>query len=497
MLYFILAIVFLTVLVLFSYSLNLLILLILAKKTQKKSLLVEKKLENYPYVTIQLPIFNEMYVAKRIIESSIKINYPVSRLEIQVLDDSTDETRGIVSETVNKIIAKGYNIKLLHRKKRTGYKGGALRDGLKKARGEFIAIFDSDFLPNINILENVIPHFLHNKNLGMVQTRWGHINPDYSILTRAQAIGIDSHFAIEQVARFGSDLFINFNGTAGIWRKECIIDAGNWQDDTLTEDLDLSYRATLKGWKMKYIKDIVNDSELPVQLSAYKSQQFRWAKGSIQTAIKLLKKLFRSKNTLFKKIQGFFHLSYYLVHPLLLFNILFTIPVISSKNFIFYNHSIISSIAMFFAIAVFISPVVFFFSQVFTYKNWIKRIKWIPYAIIVGTGIAVNNTFGVIEAIIGKKTPFIRTPKFGINDCKDKWKNKKYKIRKSSFFIMLLELFFSLYSILGTVLAFYHKIYFIIPFFFIYSISFTYIFILGVIQKIFPGYTKTGLKERL
>ena len=276
-----------------------------------------KPLTRPPRVTVQLPVYNEYYVVERLLRAACRLDYPRDLLEIQVLDDSTDETLNVTRKCVAEYRAQGFDIKLLHREERSGYKAGALRAGLENAAGEFIAIFDADFVPPRDFLMRTLPYFSDNK-IGMVQTRWGHLNRDYSILTRLQAIGLDGHFVIEQAARNGAGFFINFNGTAGIWRKACILDAGNWSDDTLTEDLDLSYRAQLRGWNFKYLTDTVCDSELPAEIGGLRSQQFRWTKGAIETAKKILPSLWRANLPLRLKLQGTVHLANNLVFPFIL-----------------------------------------------------------------------------------------------------------------------------------------------------------------------------------
>ena len=473
------------VILLFYYGIHTYVMVYLCNKYKGKTELQSIELDEYPHVTIQLPIFNEKYVVERVIRAAIEIDYPKEKKEIQVLDDSTDDCLDISKQLVREYKKKGYDIVLMHRTKRTGHKGGALREALNAVKGDYIAIFDADFVPHKMFLKATVPYF-KDKNVGMVQTRWGHVNADYSLLTRAQSIGIDGHFIVDQIARGGSEkLFMNFNGTAGIWSKACILDAGNWQDDTLTEDFDLSYRAMLKGWKFKYVKDVVNDQELPVQISAYKSQQFRWAKGSIQTAIKLTKKIVSARQPLSTKIEAITHLTYYTIHPLMIINILLTIPVLYlypkvaslSQNNI---HFIIAGI--FFAIAT-LGPLFFYsYSQFFLYKDWKKKIFWVPFMMIFGVGIAVNNTKAFLEAIVGKKSAFIRTPKHGIQKTSDTWQNKKYKSPVS--FISIIEFLMGCLTAFGIYLAIQTKNYLAIPFLSIYMIGFYYVFIMEMIQTI-------------
>ena len=288
--------------------------------------------QDWPQVTIQLPVYNERYVVKRLIQSVCRFDYPKELFEIQILDDSTDDTVDIAKAVAGEMMRQGFDIGYIHRDDRTGFKAGALKEGLKYAKGELVGIFDADFIPNPQFLKETVPYFT-DPRIGMLQTRWGHINSDYSLLTRAQSMGIDGHFGVEQAARAWCGLFMNFNGTAGIWRKKTIEDAGGWQADTLTEDLDLSYRAQLKGWKLKFVSDVVCPAEVPVTINAFKSQQHRWAKGSIQTAKKNLGKLFRSDASLLVKIQAFLHLTHYMVHPMMLLVVLTSIPMLYSQWF--------------------------------------------------------------------------------------------------------------------------------------------------------------------
>lgn len=471
------------ILLLFLFAMNIIYLTYLSSRHfSKAGLKGKKELTTFPKVTVQLPLFNEQYVAERIIKGALAIDYPKDKLEIQVLDDSTDETLGISQKCVDHYQREGYNIKLLHRTKRTGQKGGALREALDKAEGRFIVIYDSDFVPAKNIVKDTLPYFLEDPKTGMVQTRWGHINSSYSILTRAQSVAIDTHFMVDQVARYGEGLFFNFNGTAGVWRKECIYDAGNWQDDTLTEDMDLSYRAKLKGWKFHYVKDIENPAELPVQVNAYKSQQFRWAKGSLQTAIKISKTVLSSNASLKQKFQAIMHMTYYSVHPLLVLNVLFILPALVIAQKIWANYTFSINAFLVTMCLMLITPFICAYSQIRLYPDWKRRLSWIPALMLAGTGIAVNNTKAFIEAVIRKPSEFIRTPKLGIEKKREKWTGKKYNMPFS--FLMAMEFLLVLYLISTIVYAAHIKIFLIIPFLAFYAIAFGYIFVLGVIQGI-------------
>jgi len=370
-----------------------------------------------PVVTTQIPIFNEYNVAKRIIQSACDMEYPEDKHEIQVLDDSNDVTVQLIDSIVTKLLAEGYQIKVVRRKDRTGFKAGALAEGMKTAKGELIAIFDADFVPPKDYLLKTVPFFLNDEKLSLVQARWGHLNSKTSPLTRAQSIGIDGHFMIEQAARNWGSLYMNFNGTAGTWRKDAIIDGGGWQWDTLTEDMDLSYRVQFRGWKTIYLPDLIVPAEIPEDINAFKSQQFRWAKGSVETAIKLAPSIFKMKIPVFKKMEAFFHLTHYFVHPLMLLLAILAFPIMmiletGHGTLLFYLIAVILLFSMSAPSSLYIM------SQRAAYKDWKVRILWLPVLIVIGTGIAVSNSKAVFEAVIGKKSGFIRTPKKGDSQLK-------------------------------------------------------------------------------
>jgi cellulose synthase/poly-beta-1,6-N-acetylglucosamine synthase-like glycosyltransferase len=439
--------------------------------------------KEWPRVTIQLPIFNERYVVKRLIESVCRFDYPKELLEIQLLDDSTDDTIDIAAALAAQIKDRGFNIQYIHRDNRSGFKAGALKEGLKTAGGALVAIFDADFVPNPQFLKETIPYFA-DPEVGMIQTRWGHINSDYSLLTRAQSMGIDGHFGVEQAARAWSGFFMNFNGTAGIWRKKTIEDAGGWQADTLTEDLDLSYRAQLGGWKLKFVTEVVCPAEVPVTITAFKSQQFRWAKGSIQTAKKNLGKLFKSDIPLLVKIQAFLHLTHYMVHPMMLLVVLTSIPMLYAQWF-FKNLSLPILIFTLLCLATFGPSSMYLFSQRILYNDWKTRIKFLPFLMCLGTGIAVNNTRAVIEAFLNIKSDFVRTPKYGIKKQQDTWRGKGYSIPLSA--VSILEFFLGIYSLTGLLMFLFVSKYLVSPFLLIYTAGFFYVFFLSVKH----GYGKT------
>ena len=404
-------------------------------------------LGDLPIVTVQLPVFNELYVVERLIDSICALDYPKDKLEIQVLDDSTDETVAIIAEIVERKKAEGFDIVQVLREDRVGFKAGALKYGLTTAKGEYVAIFDADFVPRTNFLTETLAHFV-SPRIGMVQTRWEHMNAEYSYLTRAQAIALDGHFVIEQQVRNKSGFFINFNGTAGIWRKECIIDAGNWEADTLTEDLDLSYRAQLRGWEFIYLDEFTSPAELPAEINALKSQQFRWTKGAIETSKKILPLVWKSKMSFGMKMQSTVHLTNNLVFPFILLTGILNVPLIFIKQN--GHHDTFFAFMSVYTLAFVSSFVFYLYSQKDVHEDWRKRIFLFPLFMAGSMGFAVNNSRAVLEGLINKKSAFIRTPKYKIETGDDSWKNKKYHAAKRRVtFSVLLEIGLALYCLVG------------------------------------------------
>ena len=409
------------------------------------------ELKEFPLVTIQLPVFNEMYVVERLIRSTCEMDYPIDKLEIQVLDDSTDETVDIVARKVKEYQQAGFDIVHLHRDNRAGYKAGALKEGLKTAKGEFIAIFDADFIPKKNFLKTVLP-FFNDPKIGMVQTRWEHINRGYSLITQVVALSLDGHFVMEQQARNKADYFINFNGTSGMWRKACIFDAGNWEADTLTEDLDLSYRAQLKGWKFKYLTDFTTPAEVPSEINSVKSQQFRWTKGAIETCKKILPRVWKSKYPLKLKIISTYHLTNNIVFPFILIACLLNTPIVLIKNTGLYDtYFMFMSV---FVLAFIASFIFYLYSQKDVYDDWRKRVLLFPVFMAGSMGFSINNTKAIFQALINKKTEFVRTPKYLIVDKKDSWAGKKYSHKKRTLtFSVILESIIAIYSFAGVCIS--------------------------------------------
>ena len=440
-------------LLIFMYALaqlNLLFNYLSAKKTfaEKKPLDVSNPSE-VPYVTIQLPVFNEMYVMERLLDNIAEIEYPRERLEIQVLDDSTDETVISTAEHVARLQKTGLDIQHITRTNRKGFKAGALKEGLLIAKGEYIAIFDSDFLPNPDWLKRTIPYF-EDEEIGVVQTRWSHINRDFSLLTKVQAFALDAHFTLEQVGRNSKGHFINFNGTAGVWRKTCIVDAGNWEGDTLTEDLDLSYRAQLKNWKFKYLENVQTPAELPVVISAARSQQFRWNKGGAENFKKMLWRILKSDTISAKtKVHSILHLLNSTMFLSVFLVAVLSVPMLYIKNE--YSHLK----PYFYVMSFFVLSTVIFFVCYWTMyknsnggglKNFLNYIIMFFTFFSIAMGFSLHNTIAVLEGHLGKKSEFIRTPKFNIKKYADNWKNNKYMKKTVSIHVIfegLLVLYFA------------------------------------------------------
>ncbi len=368
--------------------------------------------DDLPVVTTQIAIYNEYNVAERVIRAVCEMRYPAGKHEIQVLDDSTDETRDLVDAVSEELRNSGHDIKVIRRGKRTGYKAGALAEGMAQARGELIGVFDADFVPPEDFLVRTVPFFMVNKRLGLVQARWGHLNRKKSLLTRAQSIGIDGHFMVEQSARNWNRLYMNFNGTAGLWRKQAIEDGGGWHWDTLTEDMDLSYRVQFAGWQTVFLPDLVVPAEIPEDVNAFKSQQFRWAKGSIQTAIKLFPQMIRQPVPVFQKMQAFFHMTHYLVHPMMLTLSLLALPVLMIID-VRMNPAVFGLIALVLLFSMMAPSALYMVSQRAAYRDWRHRMLCLPFLVAIGVGIAVSNTRAVFEAVVGRESGFIRTPKRG------------------------------------------------------------------------------------
>jgi len=433
-------------------------------------------IQEYPKVTVQLPIFNEKYTIERLLDSVTRLDYPAEQLQIQVLDDSTDDTALLTKRLVDRYRSQGVNIEWMHRTNRQGYKAGALSEGLDKATGELIAIFDADFVPKPDWLKKTVPLF-QNQRLGCLQTRWGHTNRKYNSLTQAEAMAIDGHFIVEQSVRSQNDFFLNFNGTAGVWRRTCIEDAGGWQWDTLTEDLDLSYRAQMRGWKIDYLPDVVVPAELPAQVEAFKNQQFRWAKGSFQVVRKLLPRVFeRSSLPLHIRLLALLHLTGYGVHPLMLGLLIFTLPVglLVPEVFRIFPLSLLASLG---------PPLLYLTAKASHTPPLLERLKLLPLLTITGFGISLNTSIAVIEGLIGKGGTFVRTPKLNLNDVRKQGKavDKTYISPISP--IVWVEFFLGIYALVTAIVLYPITGWGMLPWMMVYMLGYFYIAGMNLIQK--------------
>ncbi|HSP89121.1 MAG TPA: glycosyltransferase [Ignavibacteriaceae bacterium] len=447
-----------------------------------------KEISTDSLVTIQLPLYNEMYVAERLINSVCEIDYPKDKLEIQVLDDSTDETTNIVHQAVELKKAEGFDIVHIRRDSRKGFKAGALKEAMKTAKGEFIAIFDADFIPHKDFLKKTLSYFSNSK-IGMVQTRWEHLNGDYSMLTKAQALALDGHFVIEQSVRNKAGFFINFNGTGGVWKKKCIEDAGNWNDDTLTEDLDLSYRAQLKGWKFVFLKDFTSPAELPSEINALKNQQFRWTKGAVETAKKILPKVWASKIPLRVKLQSTFHLTNNLVFPFILLAAILNVPLIFIKNS--GSYEVYFAIMSLFVLAFVSSFLFYLYSQKDIRTDWRKKIVLFPLFMAGSMGFAVNNSRAVIEGLLNRKSEFVRTPKFKVMNAEDTWAGNKYLNKKIGLSVVV-EVIMALYCLVGIASSIYFVEIAALPFQILFFTGFSFV----AVTSIRHAYQPRGLDTK-
>jgi cellulose synthase/poly-beta-1,6-N-acetylglucosamine synthase-like glycosyltransferase len=438
--------------VILIYSINFYYLAYLSRNNVRYERKRREKIElpaNLPVVTVQLPLYNEKYVVRRLIDAVCRIDYPKDKLEIQVLDDSDDDTIDLIRSIVEEYRFKGFDIVHIHRVDRSGYKAGALKAGLKICKGEFIAIFDADFIPPTHFLKHLVKYFSDAK-IGFVQCKWGHINEDFSTLTGAQAVSLDLHFLIEQKAKSFTHFFMNFNGTAGVWRKSCIDDAGGWHTTTLVEDMDLSYRAHMKGWKSLFLDDIVVDAELPVQINATKRQQFRWAKGAMQVALKLMADVLISRKVPpDTKLQSFIHMTRHIVNPLFLAQFLI-FPMLLAMDFRLYTESWAPLLVV--GTYIGLGPGGYLAVIRQTWKHQWKKKAWQFFFLnFLAAGITVNNTVAVFDAVLGKKNEFLRTPKFGVVKKDDDWKSKEYVLPFTK--TTLLEIFFAVYGFVAVFIS--------------------------------------------
>jgi cellulose synthase/poly-beta-1,6-N-acetylglucosamine synthase-like glycosyltransferase len=442
---------------------------------------VEKEFETLPPVTVQLPIFNEMYVAERLIDASCRIDYPGDKLQIQVLDDSTDETVEVARKRVEEWRAKGVDIEYIHRDDRTGYKAGALDHGLKTAKGDFVALFDADFVPQPDFLQKTIHHFVDAK-IGCVQARWGHLNKEYSFLTRLQSVFLDGHFMMEHAARNRGGRFFNFSGTAGMWRKTTIADAGGWQHDTLTEDLDLSFRAQLKGWQFIFLPWVVTPAELPVDMNGFKSQQHRWVKGSMQTSKKLLADVLKAEIPFHVKTEAALHLTGNTAYILTMLLALMLFPVTYFRPKMNMRTSVLLDLAVF-ALAT-LSVCVFYLAsqrEIYGWRGVVRTIFYTPFLLAMGIGMCVSNARAVIEGFFTRGGEFVRTPKYALQANQESFVSKKYKVTLKRF-LPVIELAIGLGFGWVIYYSFRHQMYGAIPFQFLFFSGFTYVAFLSLFQ---------------
>ncbi len=440
-------------------------------KHRKRAPQPKARFGELPVVTVQLPMFNELYVAERLIESVAALEYPKDKLEIQVLDDSTDETTEIARAKVEELVERGYDAVYLHRTDRTGYKAGALEAGLKVSRGDYLLVFDADFVPTPTLVLDLVHHFTDEK-VGMVQARWGHLNRDYSMLTRVQAMMLDGHFVVEHIARNRSGRFFNFNGTAGMWRKSTIIDAGGWQHDTLTEDMDLSFRAQLRGWRFVYVPDALAPAEVPCEMNSFKTQQFRWAKGSAQTAKKLLPIVLRAKLPLHVKLEALFHLTNNFAYVFLIVLAVLQLPNMVLRQGMSVPELLLLDVPLFAATSG--SIVLFYLTTHRALYNGVwEAIRRLPLMMALGIGLSLNNARAVVEGLFGGPSEFVRTPKHGVTRTEESWTKKKYKAGKN--FYALLEFLFGLYFVGTIALAVWIGAWASIPFLLLFMAGFLYV----------------------
>jgi cellulose synthase/poly-beta-1,6-N-acetylglucosamine synthase-like glycosyltransferase len=470
-----------------GYGLHRYFIVYLFLKNRKRTPQPLSHFEQLPVITVQLPLFNEIYVVERLLKSVSELDYPRELLHIQVLDDSTDETQQLTASCVQKLRERGFDVELTHRTDRVGYKAGALEAGLATARGDFVCILDADFVPQPELLRSTV-HFFTDPKVGMIQTRWGHINRGYSLLTRVQAMFLDGHLLLEQVARSRSGRFFNFNGTAGLWRKSCIAESGGWQHDTLTEDLDLSYRAQLAGWKFVFLTDVVTPAELPVDMNGFKSQQHRWTKGSIQTCKKLLPRIWRSELPLPIKIEATGHLTSNFAYLLLACLCVLLHPSSGGPQSgwlrmflldvpIFLTASV--SVAVFYVCA----------QRELHPRTWMKEILLLPALIALGVGLSISNARAVIEAVFNHQSEFKRTPKYGIENKSQVWRSCRYMPLKS--LLPLIEIGFAIYFSYFLCYALAHGQYLTLPFLILFQAGFLYVALCSLAQWLprfnFPG----------
>jgi cellulose synthase/poly-beta-1,6-N-acetylglucosamine synthase-like glycosyltransferase len=460
-----------------AYGIHRYFIIYLFLKTRKSKTHPAGHFENLPKVTMQLPIFNEIYVVERLLRSVSEIDYPRELLQIQVLDDSTDDTRQITASCAEELRSRGFDVQLIHRVDRTGFKAGALAVGLDQADGEFLCILDADFVPQPELLKRTI-HFFTDPKVGMIQTRWGHLNRGYSLLTRVQAMFLDGHLLLEQTARSRSGRFFNFNGTAGVWRKSCIIEAGGWHYDTLTEDLDLSYRAQLAGWRFIFLPDVVTPAELPVDMNGFKSQQHRWTKGSIQTCKKLLPRIWRSRLPFPIKLEATGHLISNFAYLLLACLCVLLHPATGGPQS-GWVRTILIDVPIFLTASVSVAVFYVCAQRELHPRSWMKEMLLLPCLLALGVGLSLNNARAVLEAIFNHQSDFTRTPKYGIERKSQSWRSCKYRPLKSA--LPLAELAFAIYFSYFVWYAVVHRQFLSVPFLLMFQCGFLYVSLFSLV----------------
>ena len=445
-----------------------------------------EKFAELPRVTVQLPIFNEQFVVERLLEAVCRLDYPLEKLDIQVVDDSTDETVAVAQRLVDQYATQGFPVTYHHRTNRHGFKAGALAEGLKTAKGEFIAIFDADFVPPDQFLLRTIHHFT-DPRIGMVQTRWTHINRNYSFLTEVEAILLDGHFVLEHSGRARSNVFFNFNGTAGLWRRKAIEDAGGWQHDTLTEDTDLSYRAQLKGWKFVYLQDVECPAELPIEMTAFKTQQARWAKGLIQTSKKILPRVLKSRERFHVKLEAWYHLTANLSYPLMIMLSVLLLPAMIIRFYQGWFQMLYIDLPLFMASTFSISSFYLVSQRELFPRSWPRSFLYLPFLMALGIGLTVTNTRAVLEALFGKQTAFARTPKYRVESRKDKIRASTY--RRSLGWVPWVELLIGCYFAVTVYYAVENENYITVPFLILFVLGYWYTGLMSLLQGRFSGLT--------
>jgi cellulose synthase/poly-beta-1,6-N-acetylglucosamine synthase-like glycosyltransferase len=460
------------------YGLHRYIMVFLYRRNRQKAAVPLARFDELPRITVQLPSYNEMYVIERAIDAACALDYPRDLLDIQVLDDSIDETTTIARRAVERWKAAGVDIECIHRIDRTGFKAGALENGMRTAKGEFFAVFDADFIPGPDFLQRTIHHFT-DPRVGVVQGRWDHLNREYSFLTRIQGIFLDGHFILESFTRFLSGRFFNFNGTAGILRRAAIEDAGGWEHDTLTEDLDLSYRAQMRGWRFVFLPDVTVPAELPVEMNGYKAQQCRWAKGAMQVGKKLLPRVLKSDLGAAEKLEAWYHLTGNICYPLMVVLSLLLFPALIIRFNQGWFELLTIDLPLF--ILSFSSVSTFYVtSQRILHKDWVRRIVYLPGLMAVGIGMTIPGTRAVLQGAFGIKTPFVRTPKYSVQGNKGEWKAKKYRgaVEITAVIEISLGIYFSFVNWYAWTLG----IYGVMPFLLLFQFGYLYTGLCSLMQ---------------